>query len=63
MTWRPPFSPAEKEYAKNHLNDWPSELAYKMSVLFGVPRTERGVRNLIKTLKREQENENVCPIG
>ncbi len=55
MTWRPPFTPAEIEYAKKHLDEWPSVLAYKMTELFGTPRTERGVRNLIKKLEKEQE--------
>ncbi len=55
MTWRPPFTSAEIEYVRNHLDEWPSVLAYKMTELFGIKRTERGVRNLIKKLEKEQE--------
>jgi L-rhamnose mutarotase len=55
MTWHPPLSPAEKEYLKRHQDEWPSVLAYKVSQLFGIPRTERGIRNAIKKLKEEQK--------
>jgi hypothetical protein len=53
MTWRPPFTPAEIEYARNHLDEWPSVLAYKMTQLFGIPRTRKGVRDLQARLKEE----------
>jgi hypothetical protein len=53
MTWHPPLSPAEKEYLRKHQDEWPSVLAYKVSQLFGIPRTERGIRNAIKKLKNE----------
>lgn len=53
MTSGIPLSTAEKEYLKNHIDEWPSVLAYKISRLFGIPRTERGIRNAIKKLKKE----------
>lgn len=53
MTWHPPLSTVEKEYLRKHQDEWPSVLAYKVSQLFGTPRTERGIRNAIKKLKNE----------
>ena len=53
MTSGIPISDVEKEYLKKHIDEWPSVLAYKVSYLFGVPRTERGIRNAIKKLKSE----------
>lgn len=55
MAWHPPLSMAEKEYLRKHQDEWPSVLAYKVSQLFGTPRTERGIRNAIKKLKNEDQ--------
>lgn len=41
-----PFTAAEKEYIRQHLDEWPTVIAYKLSILFGTPRTARGVRKL-----------------
>jgi hypothetical protein len=53
MMFKKPFTPAEIEYIRQHLDEWPSVLAYKLSSLFGTPRTPRGVREQIYRIKAE----------
>jgi hypothetical protein len=53
MMFKKPFTPAEIEYIQQHLDEWPSVLAYKLSSLFGTPRTPRGVREQIYRIKAE----------
>jgi hypothetical protein len=51
MTFKPPFSEIEKVYISMHKDEYPSIIAYKLSVLFGTTRTTRGVREQLKKIR------------
>ena len=54
MTFKESFPPVAHEYIKQHMDEWPSVLAFKIGRLFGHICTERGVREQIKKIRREQ---------
>ena len=51
MTSGIPFSNPELKYIADHKEEWPSVIAYHLSVLYKVPRTARGVRKVLKNPK------------
>jgi hypothetical protein len=53
MTSGKPITPAQERYIRENMHQFPSELAYRASILFSNPITARGVRNLLKRIRAE----------
>jgi hypothetical protein len=48
-----PITPAQKQYIRDNIDEFPSVIAYRASILFSNTITARGVRNMIKHIKTE----------
>lgn len=48
-----PFPRSAVLYILAHMDGWPSELAYRIGVLFDYPCTKRGVQNKMIQLRRK----------
>lgn len=63
MTFKDPFPPAAVEYIRINKDEWPSVLAYKVSILFRYPCTDRGVREQLKKIKQNSSVSAGLPGG
>jgi hypothetical protein len=52
MTFKPAFPEAAVEYLRQHQDEWPSVLAYKVGVLFGYTCTDQIIRKKLKELRK-----------